>query len=227
MDNINNTQEPEVKENNKKLIIISSIAIVALVAVFVILGLSLNWFGSKKDDTKATSAVPVVKVVKTKGSDGDTRKMKISIRDVKFGDSLKKVKKFEKSQKDTQDNPSEATSKDGYTYLTYLFAPKKAKFFGVSPAPSNTGSLLQYVFKDKKLFDIRVQYGDIGSKDLAKIKDNITKKYGKPTYSIKYSNKSTKDNWRTANKEVSKQTILSLNYSPSSNVIVDYETLSR
>ena len=47
MDNINNTQAPEPKENNKKIIIIASIAIAVLVALFVILGLSLGWFVGK------------------------------------------------------------------------------------------------------------------------------------------------------------------------------------
>lgn len=228
MDNTNNVQTPEPKENNKKLIIISSVLIVALVAVFVVLGLSLNWFGGNKDSAKKTTAVvPTIKVVDTKGSEGKTTKIKVKIRDVKFGDSVKKVKKYEKSQKDTQNKPSEASSNDGYTYVTYTFNPKKAEFFGVKPAPAASGSLLQYVFKDKKLFDIRIQYGDIGSKERTKIKNAMVKQYGKPTYSLKYSNKSTKDDWRTAAKDPSKQTVLSLNYSPNSSVIVDYISMDR
>ena len=227
MDNIN-TQAPEPKENNKKLIIISSVVIAALVAVFVILGLSLNWFGGKSaSEKKTTQQVQTIAVVKTKGSEADTVKTKISVRDVKFGDSVKKVKKFEKTQKDTLNNPSEASSKDGYTYVTYLFNPKTAEFYGVKPADATTGSMLQYVFKDKKLFNVRIQYGSIKAKDRSKIKKALSKKYGKPTYSIEYSNKSTKDNWKTAAKNIDKQTLLSLNYSPNSGVIVSYESFKR
>lgn len=227
MDNINNTQTPEPKENNKKLVIIASIAIVVLIAAFVVVGISLGWFGGKKSDEKKTSAAPTIKVVETKGSEAKTTKAKISVRDVKFGDKLKDVKKFEKEQKDTLDGPSEASTKDGYTYLTYQFNDKKAKFYGVKPAQSTAGSLLQYVFYKKKLFDIRVQYGDISSKDQAKAKKNIISKYGKPTYSIVYSNKSTKDDWRTDEKDPKKQGVLSFNYSPNSGVIIDYMSISR
>ena len=226
MDNIN-TQTPEPQENNKKLIIIASVAIAILVAGFVILGMSLGWFDGKSSNDKATSAtVPTISVVETKGSESKTVKAKINVRDVKFKDSVKKVKKFEKAQKDTQDNPSEATSKDGYTYVTYMFSPK-AKYFGVSPANSQSGALLQYVFKDKKLFDIRIQFGALDKKARAKVKKNIMKKYGKPTYSIKYSNGSTKDTWKTASKDLSKQTLLSLNYSANSGTILDFESFSR
>ena len=227
MDNINNTQTPEPKENNKKLVIIASIAIVVLIAAFVVVGISLGWFGGKKSDEKKTSAVPTIKVVSTKGSEADSRKMKIKVRDVKFGDSLKSVKKFEKSQKDTQGNPSEASTKDGYTYLTYLFNDKKAEFFGVKPSLAASGALLQYVFKDKKLFDIRVQYGDLGEDDTKTLRKNLFKKYGKPTYSMKYSNDASKESWKTAAKNPNKQTILSLNYSPNSGIIIDYESMSR
>ncbi len=228
MDNINTVQAPEPKENNKKIIIIAAIAIAVLVAGFVILGITFGWFGGKAVDQKSTtgSVAPTIKVVDSKGSEGKTIKKKISVRDVKFRDKVKKVKKFEKAQKDTLDNPSEASSKDGYTYVTYLFSPK-AEFFGVKPAGSQSGALLQYVFKDKKLFDVRIQFGDLSEKDKKKLKANIIKKYGKPTYSIKYSNKATKDSWRTAAKDLGNQTVLSLNYSPNSGTIIDYEIASR
>ena len=228
MDNINNTQPTEPKENNKKLVIISSIVILALVAVFVIVGVTLGWFGGKKtSEKKATTAAPTISVLESKGSETKTKKIKIKVRDVKFGDSVKKVKKYEKKQEDTQDNPSQASSKDGYTYVTYLFTPKKAEFFGVEPAKSASGALLQYVFKDKKLFDIRIQFGDVSKKDQVKLKKNLIAKFGKPTFSMKYSNKATRDSWRTAAKNPNNQTVLSLNYSPTSGEVVDYMSVKR
>lgn len=229
MDNMNNVQEPKSKENNKMLIIVSSAILVVVVAIFVGLGFTFGWFGgsNKQSAEKKTSPAPTIKVVKTKGAEGKTTKVKISVRDVKFGDKIKEIKRFEKTQKDTLDNPTEASTKDGYTYLTYLFNTKNAEFYGVKPTDSTRGSLLQYVFYKKKLFDIRLQYGDISSKDRDKIQKNVNKKYGKPTYGVVYSNKSTRDMWRTYAKNPSKQTILSLNYSPNSGMIVDYESVTR
>ncbi len=227
MDNINNTQTPEPKENNKKIIIIAAIAIVVLIAAFVVLGITLKWFGGNKSDSKTSVTAPTISVVETKGSEGKTAKIKVSVRDVKFGDTIKEVKKFEKKQDDTLDGLSEGSTKDGYTYLTYQFNTKNAKIFGVKPAESTKGSLLQYVFYKKKLFDIRLQYGDIGSKKQAKVKKAMIKKYGKPTHSIVYSNKSAKDNWRTYAKDPAKQAVLSFNYSPNSGVIIDYMSVSR
>ena len=217
MDNINNTQTPEPKENNKLIIIIATAVIAALVALFVVLGITFHWFGGGKSAEKATSVnqAPTINVVGT------------SVRDVKFGDSIKKVKKFEDKQDDTVANPSEASTKDGYTYLTYLFNPKKANFYGVKPAETQTGALLQYVFKDKKVFDIRIQLGNISKSDRAKLKKALVKKYGKPTFSIKYSNKSYRDSWRTSAKKLKKQTMLSLNYSPNSGTIISYESFNR
>ncbi len=227
MDNVNNTQAPEPKESNKKIIIISTVVIVALVAAFVIVGLSLGWFGNKTAEKKNSGQIPAtISVVETKGSDSATKKVKIKVRDVKFGDKIKKVKAFEKTQEDTLDNPSEASTKDGYTYLTYTFSPK-AKFFGVKPADATKGSLLQYVFKKKRLFDMRIQLGDISKKDQQKVRDYLNNKYGKPTNYVKYSNDSWMEWWRTDNKNADKQTILHLNYSPNSGLIVSYESVGR
>ena len=83
MDKNNNTQAPEPKESNKKIIIIASIAIAALVALFVILGLSLGWFGGKgssNDGGKKGQIPATINVVETKGSEGATKKVKITTR---------------------------------------------------------------------------------------------------------------------------------------------------
>lgn len=229
MDNVNNTQTPEPKESNKKIIIIASVAIAVLVAAFVILGVSFGWFGGKgasKDDSKKGQIPATINVVETKGAENKTKKLNISVRDVKFGDKIKKVKAFEKKQDDTLNSPSQASTKDGYTYLTYTYSPK-AKFFGVKPAKSPAGSLLQYVFKNKKLFDIRIQFGDIKKADIDKLSKTLRDKYGKPTFTIKYSNDSWRDTWRTAAKNVDKETILALNYSPYGGTVLSYESVGR
>ena len=122
--------------------------------------------------------------------------------------------------------PSEASTKDGYTYLTYQFSPK-AEFFGIKPATKNGSALLQYVFKKKKLFDIRIQFGDISKKQLTKLQKKLTNKYGKPTFSSKWSNDSWKDAWRTASKDPKKQTLLELNYSPQGGTVVSYQSVDR
>ena len=229
--NMNNMQTPEPKKKNNSILIpiIAGAVAVFLIAVVVILAII---FGVKKDSAQnATSLkkgqIPAtIEVVKSNGSESKTTKAKISVRDVKFGDKIKSVKKFEKTQEDTLDNPSQASTKDGYTYLTYTYSTK-AKFFGVKPANPNAGSLLQYVFKDKKLFDIRIQLGDLKKADLKKVSKYLNKKYGKPTHSITYSNKSWQDSWRTYAKNPEKQTLLQLNYSPYGGTVVSYESVKR
>lgn len=230
MDN-KNIQNPEPKENNKPIIVIASIAIVLLVGVFVLLGLSFGWFNGKKSDSAKTTTVqpgqiaPNIKVLETKGSEDATKKIKISVRDVKFGDTIKKVKAFEKTQEDTLNHPSEAkVKKDGITYLTYIFSPK-AEFYGVKPGKQ--GALLQYVFKDKRLFDMHVQFGDISKKDQKKIRTALKNKYGKPTFYEKKEGDIWRELWRSSNKDINKQTNLRLSYSPASGMIVSYESIGR
>ena len=232
MDNMN-TQQPETKENNKLIIIIAACVMAALVAVFVIVGVSLGWFGGKKSDSAKTTTVQPgqipasIKVLETKGSEDATKKIKISVRDVKFGDTIKKVKAFEKTQEDTLNHPSEATvKKDGITYLTYTFSPK-AEFYGVKPGDINKGALLQYVFKNKRLFDMHVQFGDISKKDQKKIRTALKSKYGKPTFYEKKDGDIWRELWRSSNKDVNKQTNLRLSYSPASGMIVSYESIGR
>ena len=228
MDNVNNTQAPEPKESNKKIIIISTVVIVALVAAFVIVGLSLGWFGNKTAEKKNSGTIPPqISVLETKGSEDATKKIDISVRDVKFGDTIKKIKAFEKKQEDTMGHPSEATvKKDGITYLTYTFSPK-AKFYGVKPGDATKGALLQYVFKNKRLFDMHIQFGDISKKDQKKVRAALKKKYGKPTFYEKKTGNIWRELWRTANKDVDKQTNLRLSYSPASGLIVSYESIGR
>lgn len=229
MNNINNTQAPEPKKNNKTLIpIIAGAVAVVLIAVVVIVAIVLSGKkGSSKDDAAKKGQIPATINVENKtGSETKTKKIKISVRDVKFGDKIKEIKKFEKKQEDTLSNPSQASTKDGYTYLTYTFSPK-AKFFGVKPAAATSGALLQYVFKDKKMFDIRIQLGDIKKAAQKKVSKYLKKKYGKPTFSISYSNDSWQDSWRTYAKKSDKQTILQLNYSPYSGTVVSYESVGR
>ncbi len=222
----NNTQNPEIKENNKKLIIISSIAIVVLVAAFVVVGICLGWFGGKKGSEKGSVTAPTINIEETKGSESKTIKKKISVRDVKFGDKVKSVKKFEKDQADTLDGPTEST-KDGYTFLTYRFNDQNAKIFGVKPAASTSGAMLQYMFKKNKLFDIRILYGDISKNDEKALRKTLTKKYGDPTFSTKYSDGSIRELWKTDAKNIDNQTILSFNSSKNGGVTVTYERVGR
>ena len=83
------------------------------------------------------------------------------------------------------------------------------------------------ILLSKKLFDIRIQFGDLKKSEIDKLSKNLRDKYGKPTFTIKYSNDSWRDTWRTAAKNPDKQTILALNYSPQGGTVISYESVGR
>lgn len=67
----------------------------------------------------------------------------------------------------------------------------------MSVAPSDPNALLQYVFFNDKLLEIRIQYGSLGETSYETILSDITKKYGGATYSREYSNGNKESWWKT------------------------------
>lgn len=67
----------------------------------------------------------------------------------------------------------------------------------MSVAPSDPNALLQYVFFNDKLLEIRIQYGSLGETSYETILSDITKKYGDATYSREYSNGNKESWWKT------------------------------
>lgn len=105
---------------------------------------------------------------------------------------------MKQKQKDTLDNPAEAKSQDGYTYLSYTFnSENPATFFGVQVASSDVNAMLTYVFKGDNLIEVRIQYGNVGSSVYNTIVQTNNANYGNATYSRSYSNGTQESWWKT------------------------------
>ncbi len=217
----------EVKNNNSKktTAIVVGIVIAAIVAILIVLAIAFNWFGKKDGNQTQTTPAPVI-VTEFSGTGNDYKDIKIKIRDIKLGSSIKEVKKFEDKQKDTAGNPTEANSADNYTYLNYQLTPD-ATVFGIKPTTKNSLAFVQHSFYKKKLFSTRYQLGKLSKKDEKKVLKALKKKYGKPTYSSKYSNNGYKYLWKTKSKKQKTGYALTMIYDPTSGVSVTYESEKR
>lgn len=182
--------------NKKNLTYIIGFSLI-IVAIIIIIIAVKNHKSNNTNDTAATTVAPI-SVVKESGNQDETIKGKLEFRDVKFGTSIKKIKAYEEKQDDTLGEPSQAESEDGYTYLNYSFNKDKVpSFWGAQVGSAETGAMLTYVFYNKKLIEVRLQYGSIGTSNYAGIVSSITAKFGNATYSRAYSNGSEDTWWKT------------------------------
>ena len=116
---------------------------------------------------------------------------------------MNQVKKFESKRSITLDNPSEASADssdkgDTYTYLTYKFNGEKSP--AVLGIPVNTDSntcMLVYVFKNKELTEIRVQYGEVGMDQYNNMINTLTNTYGQASFSRSWSDGSKESWWKS------------------------------
>lgn len=159
--------------------------------------------GCSKTADKESKKPLNIKVVKEEGDKAKIIKANLNVRDAKLGSSIKKIKKYEDKQKDTADKPNESSSQDGYTYVIYSFDSKNAKeCFGVKPGEASSGAMLTYVFFDKKLTELRLQYGKVGLEGYNKIIESLTSTFGAPTYSNTFSNDAKSSEWNTAKTQI-------------------------
>ncbi|MBD9056131.1 MAG: hypothetical protein EGR36_09145 [Eubacterium ventriosum] len=209
------------KDNNALYILIFTVVVVIGIAVFIF---SKN--NSSKNDTNNAGAVAnnnagttVLSVVETNGSldgeigedetidnyvnfFGDSSK-KATAKDSIFDKNINQVKKFESKRSITLDNPSEASADssdkgDTYTYLTYKFNGEKSP--AVLGIPVNTDSntcMLVYVFKNKELTEIRVQYGEVGMDHYNNLINTLTNTYGQASFSRSWSDGSKESWWKS------------------------------
>lgn len=146
----------------------------------------------------ATPDVTKLSIINEDGNQNATLNKSIKFRKIEFSKTIEDIKAFEAKQKDTLDNPSEASSQDGYTYLSYKFNTENpATFFGTQVAAADASSMLTYVFKDDALIEVRIQYGAVGSTayDTIVAANNAT--YGEATYSRIYNNGTKQSWWKT------------------------------
>lgn len=195
-------QKPE-KPIDKNLLYIGVFTIVIVIAIIAIFAIKSSTENNQADsgaNNANAQATTKLTIVSENGNQNETIKESIKFRKVDFSKTIKKVKAFEAKQEDTLDNPSEAKSQDGYTYLSYKFNTKKpATFFGVQVAAKDANSMLTYVFKDNKLIEVRIQYGNVGSSVYNTIVSANNNNYGTATYSRQYSNGTQQSWWKTKN----------------------------
>lgn len=196
----NNKNASGKKDNNLLYIIIFSLLIIAAIIIAVILrpGTENSSNGSANNGVTQAATAGSISIVSESGAQDATVNSKIpNARKVKFSKSHKDIENYEKKQKDTLDgNYSEAS--DGYSYLTYQFDPQNAPtFFGTNVAAADINALLQYVFYNDSLSEIRLQYGSIGENAYNSIISNISGQYGDSTYSRTYSNGNKESWWKT------------------------------
>lgn len=190
------------KQIDKNIIYIGVFTIAIIVVIIAIFAMN-----SSNNNNTVTNVNNVNNQVTTKltivsenGNQEETIKKAIKLRKIDFSKTIEEIKAFEKKQKDTLDNPSEATSEDGYTYLSYSFSPENpATFFGVQVAASDANAMLTYVFHNDLLIEVRIQYGNVGSTVYNTIVAANNTTYGNATYSRSYSNGTQQSWWKTKN----------------------------
>ena len=196
-----NRQNPSKSAIDKNLLYIGIFTIAIIIIVIAVLAIKpssnsntpVNAVGNN-----ATQAATALSIVNENGNQEAILDKSIKVRKIDFSKTVEEVKAFEAKQKDTLDNPSEAKSQDGYTYVTYRFNPENpATFFGTQVAAADSSSMLTYVFKNDALIEVRIQYGAIGSTAYDAIVASNNTTYGQATYSRSYNNGTKQSWWKT------------------------------
>lgn len=203
----NNLQKDNQNTQKSNKSTIAILVLTGVVLFLIILGLILskvipnigNGGNANNSDKANTTVGAVISVVDEKGNQDETINAEIDFRDVKFGSSIKKIKKMESKLDDTLDNPSTATSNDGYTYLTYSFNKDTSpEFFGTTVSTTSNNAILVYVFYNNSLIEVRVQYGAVGTAGYNAILAASNNSYGQATYSRSYTNGAMQSWWKTS-----------------------------
>lgn len=193
----NQKSEKQIDKNIIYIGVFTIAIIVVIIAIFAMKSSNGNSSTNTANNVN-TQATTKLTIVSENGNQDETIKKDINIRKVDFSKTIDEVKAFEKKRKDTLDNPSEATSEDGYTYLSYSFNPEKpATFFGVQVSVSDINAMLTYVFHNDLLIEVRIQYGNVGSTVYNNIVTANNATYGNATYSRSYSNGTQQSWWKT------------------------------
>lgn len=196
-----NRQNQSSTSIDKNLLYIGVFTVAIIIIVIAVLALkpsSKNNIPTNAGGNNVTQTATALSVINENGDQKATLDKSIKVRKIDFSKTVKQVKAFEAKQKDTLDNPSEAKSQDGYTYITYRFNPEKpAMFFGAQVAAADSSSMLTYVFKNESLIEVRIQYGAIGATAYDTIVASNNSTYGQATYSRTYNNGTKQSWWKT------------------------------
>lgn len=197
------------KQNKDKLYIgIVTLAIIlAIVAFFAFKSCDAN--NDPANPNNNGSETTAVSIMNEYGARDAVLDGEINVRNIDFTSDIKAIKKLESKNKDTIGEPSVATSEDGYTYLTYTFNPTERPVIFGGQVADDVNAMLVYVFHNKKLLEVRIQYGNIGKDAFNTIMSNINSAFGNTTYSRIYTNGTEEVWWKT------QDTILDLLYQDS------------
>lgn len=188
----------ENKSSNKSSLYIAIITGLLILVAIIYFATRENSSSPVNNTNNSTTTPAPLSIIDEEGNQDETIKADIAIRDIEFGRTIKQIKNMENKLEDTLDNPTSATSKDGYTYLTYMFNPEtKSNFFGADVLATDSSSMLVYVFYKDSLIEVRIQYGYIGFDAYNAIVAHNNNTYGKATYSRSYSNGTKQSWWKT------------------------------
>ncbi len=195
---MNNTKPKKSKDKNLIFIGVFSFIIIIILAVIIIYRNSDKTSLSSNSGQNTSQVTTAMTVLSENGDQNATLSADITLRNSEFSTSIKKIKSYEKTQDDTLGEPNSATSEDGYTYLQYKFNPDNPlSVFGAQVLPSDINAMLTYVFYNKKLTEVRVQYGNIGKSAFDQMVSANNSTYGNATYSRSYSNGTEEYWWKT------------------------------
>ncbi len=194
-------KETKKLDQNKLYIIIASVAIVLILIAVLAFSKSKNGNTQNGAQNGGTPQTTQLSIVNEQGNFESTIEANLEpVRNIKLGTSLKKIQKMEKKQKDT-DNGSITNAEDGsgYSYLTYNFIAGATipQFFGGTVNATDQAANLMYVLKDKKLIEVRINFGASTPDNYDAIVATNTAKYGEPNLVRSYSNGTKTTFWRT------------------------------
>lgn len=190
------------KMDQNKLYIIISTAVILLVVILFLVFSNSNKKNNNNPGSNSAVQTTQFKILNEQGNFDETIDATFKpVRNLKFGTSLKKIRKAEKKLKDTDEGSlAEAQDGSGYSYLTYHFVEGSGEipqFFGGTINPSAPGSSLMYVLKDKKLIEVRILFGSSTPENYDSIVASNTAEYGQPNLVRSYSNGTKTTFWRT------------------------------
>jgi len=118
----------------------------------------------------------------SQGDMNETIEAAISLREVKFSDTMEEIKAREDSLPDTLPDPTILNGTDDFTYLIYASNPENPIKYNGYAVTGDPNSGLYYAFRGQSLEEVRIQYGALSKDDTNGLVNSIKGQYGESTY---------------------------------------------